>query len=253
MSVSLVLFIAKVCLGLLIAQVWKHKLARSESCYCASGVTPRPELRPSTLPKCFRLPTFFVYTVDKEAVTSCKFAMQAEEVCFYTSVKFDLCSHIFLLPSRLEGSFLILSQTTNPVPLISFSLAGIVDALTSQSFLLSRISLSQVAASTSGHALQVGELRKRTLLDASCAAIGVTFVPVLFEALRGLSSLTTTTISTIGHHLGQRIGSSPADTNFKHVLLHCGGEMQLYGLTESPPSLPEWMALFNLFILSIYS
>ena len=25
-------------------------------------------------------------------VTSCKFAMQAEEVCVYTSVKFDLCS-----------------------------------------------------------------------------------------------------------------------------------------------------------------
>ena len=49
MSASLVLFIAKVCLGLLIAQVWKHKLARSESCeylllrvrnYTPSGVTP---------------------------------------------------------------------------------------------------------------------------------------------------------------------------------------------------------------------
>ena len=49
MSVSLVLFIAKACLGLLIAQVWKHKLARSESCeylllrvqsYTPSGVTP---------------------------------------------------------------------------------------------------------------------------------------------------------------------------------------------------------------------
>ena len=40
----------------------------------------------------FRLPTFFVSTVDKEAVTSCIFAMQAEEVCVYTSVKFDLCS-----------------------------------------------------------------------------------------------------------------------------------------------------------------
>ena len=36
--------------------------------------------------------TFFVSTVDNEAVTSCKFAMQAEEVCVYTSVKFDLCS-----------------------------------------------------------------------------------------------------------------------------------------------------------------
>ena len=40
----------------------------------------------------FRLPTFFVSTVDKEAVTSCKFAMQAEEVCVYMLVKFDQCS-----------------------------------------------------------------------------------------------------------------------------------------------------------------
>ena len=31
----------------------------------------------------FRLPTFFVSTVNKEAVTNCKFAMQAEEVCVY--------------------------------------------------------------------------------------------------------------------------------------------------------------------------
>ena len=39
--------------------------------------------------KVFRLPTFFVSTVDKEAaVMSCKFAMQAEEVCVYTSVNF---------------------------------------------------------------------------------------------------------------------------------------------------------------------
>ena len=70
MSVSLVLFIAKVCLGLLVAQVWKHKLARSESCeylllhvrsYTPSGVTPRPELRPSTL--CLSCPDciYFVY------------------------------------------------------------------------------------------------------------------------------------------------------------------------------------------------
>ena len=42
--------------------------------------------------QCFRLPTFFVYTMDKEAVTSFKFAMQAEEECVYTWVKFDLCS-----------------------------------------------------------------------------------------------------------------------------------------------------------------
>ena len=40
----------------------------------------------------FLLPTFFVSTVDKETVTSFKFAMQAEEVCVYTFVKFDLCS-----------------------------------------------------------------------------------------------------------------------------------------------------------------
>ena len=50
---------------------------------------------------------------------------------------------------------------------------------------ISVISTLQRAASTPGHALQVGELRKRTLHDASCAAIGVTFVPVLFESLGG--------------------------------------------------------------------
>ena len=52
--------------------------------------------------KVFRLPTFFVSTVNKEAVTSCKTAMQAEEVCVYMSVKFDLCSAFASLRSSVR-------------------------------------------------------------------------------------------------------------------------------------------------------
>ena len=78
----------------------------------------------------------------------------------------------------------------------------------------------QRAASTPGHALQVGELRKRTLHDAPCAAVGVSFLPILFESLGGLSSLSATTISTISRHLGQRIGSPPADTK-RHLFQRC--------------------------------
>ena len=43
----------------------------------------------------FGYPLFFVYTVDKEAVsTSCIFAMLVEKVCVYALVKFDLCSDL---------------------------------------------------------------------------------------------------------------------------------------------------------------
>ena len=93
------------------------------------------------------------------------------------------------LPSRLEGSSLISSQTANLAPLISFSLAGIAVALllwTSQSFLLSRISPSRELLLLPAVLFR---LRKRTLHDAPCAAVGVSFLPILFESLGGLSSL----------------------------------------------------------------
>ena len=44
------------------------------------------------------------------------------------------------------------------------------------------------------------------------ASAGISFIPLLFESLGGLSSLSSQTISAIGLHLGQRIGVSPADT-----------------------------------------
>ena len=70
----------------------------------------------------------------------------------------------------------------------------------------------QGAAASPGHALQVGESRKRYLHHAPCASAGISFIPLLFESLGGLSSLSSQTISAIGLHLGQRIGVSPADT-----------------------------------------
>ena len=70
----------------------------------------------------------------------------------------------------------------------------------------------QGAAASPGHALQVGESRKRDLHHAPCASAGISFIPLLFESLGGLSSLSSQTISAIGLHLGQRIGVSPADT-----------------------------------------
>ena len=71
-----------------------------------------------------------------------------------------------------------------------------------------------------------------TLHDAACAAIGVTFVPVLFESLGGsalslprpfLPSVATWANVLVLHQ------PTPKDTYFKDALLHCGGGTQLYG------------------------
>ena len=58
--------------------------------------------------KFFRQLAFFVSTEDKEAVTSCRFAMQAVEVCVYTSVKFDLCS--LFASVRTSGRLLMVAE-----------------------------------------------------------------------------------------------------------------------------------------------
>ena len=70
------------------------------------------------------------------------------------------------------------------------------------------------------------------LHDASCAVIGVTFVPVLSESLGGSALslprpfplfVATWPNVLVPHQL------TPKDTYFKDALLHCGGETQLYG------------------------
>ena len=60
----------------------------------------------------------------------------------------------------------------------------------------------QGAASTQGHALLVGEARKFSAHGAQCQSAAITFIPITFEALGGMSSLAADTIAKIGCLLG---------------------------------------------------
>ena len=51
-----------------------------------------------------------------------------------------------------------------------------------------------------------------SISDLLLTSAGISFIPLLFESLGGLSSLTSQTISAIGLHLAQRIGASSAIT-----------------------------------------
>ena len=53
----------------------------------------------------------------------------------------------------------------------------------------------QGAASSAGHALSVGEHRKMSAHAPACPAVGVSFIPLAFEALGGMSEATTTSLS----------------------------------------------------------
>ena len=70
----------------------------------------------------------------------------------------------------------------------------------------------QGAALTQGHALLVGEARKYSTHGAPCHSAGITFVPVTFEALGGMSSLATNTVASVGRLLGQRLGLAPQES-----------------------------------------
>ena len=67
----------------------------------------------------------------------------------------------------------------------------------------------QGAATTQNHALLVGEAREFTAHDTQCQSAGITFIPITFEALGGMSSLAADTIAKIGRLLGQRLGLPP--------------------------------------------
>ena len=70
----------------------------------------------------------------------------------------------------------------------------------------------QGAALTQGHALLVGEARKYSTHGTPCHSAGITFVPVTFEALGGISSLATNTVASIGQPLGQCLGLAPQES-----------------------------------------
>ena len=69
----------------------------------------------------------------------------------------------------------------------------------------------QGATTTQGHALLVGEARKFTAHGSQCQSAGITFIPITFEALGGMSALAADTIAKIGRLLGQRLGLPPQE------------------------------------------
>ena len=133
----------------------------------------------------------------------------------YSGIGMQFLQQLSQLPSRPEERHPILFPIASPALLTVFLPnwdRGRPAALDISVICpLQRLTI-QGAAASPGHALQVGESRKRDLHHAPCASAGISFIPLLFESLGGLSSLSSQTISAIGLHLGQRIGVSPADT-----------------------------------------
>ena len=76
------------------------------------------------------------------------------------------------------------------------------------------------AAFTQGYALLVGEARKTSAHEATCAAAGITFVPIVMETLGGMSALTVDTLASLGRLLGQRLGVNTSDS-VRHLLQRC--------------------------------
>ncbi len=68
------------------------------------------------------------------------------------------------------------------------------------------------AASSPGHALQVGEDRKMAAHSDACRAAGILFVPLVVETLGGWSDEAIRTIRRIGRQQGQRMGILPEES-----------------------------------------
>ena len=68
------------------------------------------------------------------------------------------------------------------------------------------------AATTQGHALGVGEERKRASHSSTCYSAGISFVPLVVETLGGWSLEAVETIQAIGHLQSQRLGLQSSQT-----------------------------------------
>ena len=66
------------------------------------------------------------------------------------------------------------------------------------------------AAVTQGHALSVGEERKRAAHSEACHSVGVTFIPMVVETLGGWGEEVALTVKNIGRLQGLRLGIPPA-------------------------------------------
>ena len=69
----------------------------------------------------------------------------------------------------------------------------------------------QGAAIVPGYALGVGEEQKMATHAEECPAVGISFVPMVVETLRGWNKDAAHTIHAIGRLQGQRLGIPPAE------------------------------------------
>ena len=74
---------------------------------------------------------------------------------------------------------------------------------------LQRLTLKE-AAVTQGHALSVGEERKRAAHSEACHDVGVTFIPMVVETLGRWGEEAALTVKIIGRLQGLRLGIPPA-------------------------------------------
>ena len=77
---------------------------------------------------------------------------------------------------------------------------------------LQQLTVAVGASTTKGHALSVGEERKRAAHAEACHSVGVSFIPLVIESLGGWSDQAADTIRCFGRLLGQRLGTDIADT-----------------------------------------
>ena len=73
------------------------------------------------------------------------------------------------------------------------------------------------AASTPGHALQVGVQRKLASHLEACRSAGVDFVPIVAEALGGLAEDSISTIRSLGIAISQRVSPQDSTTCTKQL------------------------------------
>ena len=73
------------------------------------------------------------------------------------------------------------------------------------------------AASSPGHALEVGVRWKLASHLSECRSIGMDFIPLVAEILGGLAKDTISMVRLIGKVLGQRVSPSDPSTSTKHL------------------------------------
>ena len=78
----------------------------------------------------------------------------------------------------------------------------------------------QDAATTRGHSLLVGEAWKLSAHTDACNEVGVSFIPIVFETLGGLSSSAVCNLAYLRRLVGQRLGIPPSDST-RHLFQRC--------------------------------